>query len=167
MEKQKRVKIETEDGTKYITYRPVESIPEKNTICNVYCRYSKICGRIPDPRNMDDEDSSYLEFCNSLGDNLGVEEDEKTNNKGTECLSAMIPIEGSLEELYKDRKDILQIIIGKDPIYKLSDIIDNCCPGICEFYSADHSDCSIDNGMCILRGLLLNKKTVKKESGEN
>lgn len=154
MEKLKRVKIMTPEGEKYITYRPVENINVDQLLCDSECQYGKVCGKIPDPRKPENEEYCFTDFCNSLGEGDG--ESDK--------LTLMVPMEGELENIFKDRKDILQIIVGKDPIIKLSEAIEKCCPGMCDMYNSEHTECKLDNRMCIFRNLFLRKtKRSKKE----
>lgn len=154
MDKLKRIKVMTPKGEKFIVYRPIDEIPTDGIICDVKCPYGEICGKLPDPRNPEDKDLCFIDFCNTLGEDEG--DDEK--------ISTMVPNDGEMENLFKDEKDILQFIIESNPVYKLSDIIDSCCPNICEYYNPDHTDCNIENKMCLIRGLFFKRKKGKKDN---
>lgn len=158
MDKIKRVKVLTPSGDKFIIYRPLEEIPTDKLICDENCPYGKSCGKLPDPRDPDNEELSFTDFCNSLGENEG----------DSESLVSMVPAEGELENLFKDREDILQIILENNPVYSLTNIIDSCCPDMCESYDKSHSYCTLENKMCILRPLLCGaaKKFKKNKSEE-
>lgn len=155
MDKLKRVKVDTPLGVKYLTFSPVSEIPTDELICTKYCSYHEVCGKLPHPSDPTNEDLSFTDFCNDLGE-----------KEGDEDLALTFPCKGELENLFKDDKSILQIIVGKNPIYRLTDIIDSCCPGMCELYNKEHSKCTERNRMCIFSSLLI-KSPLKNEKTEN
>lgn len=158
MDKLKRVKVSTPDGVKYVMFRPVTELPTDRLICDDYCPYEKICGKLPDPRDPGNKELCFTDFCNTLGE--GDDEDEK--------LVGMVPVEGELENLFKDNPNFLKELIEKEnPVYKLSSIIDKCCPGMCEYYSSNYEYCTLKNKMCILRGLLVGESFKKKGNNDN
>ncbi len=48
----------------------------------------------------------------------------------------------------------------------LDEVIDKCCPDICEYYNKEHSECTLENKMCILRGLFVGPVKEDKPSKE-
>lgn len=146
MKKPKTVKIPMADGSnKQVILRPIEEIPTSHLICDKECPYGKCCAFIPDPRDPNNTELSFTDFCNDLGSNEGDDPE----------LSSMVPKEGTVEELFKDQPNILQKIIGDKKLVYLNEVIDKCCPDICEYYNKDHSNCTLENKMCILRGLFV------------
>ena len=146
MKKLKTVKIPMSDGSeKVVAYRPIEKIPTSHLICDKECPYGKCCSFMPDPRDPGNQELSFTDFCNDLGGS-GEEDD---------ALSSMVPKEGTLEEVFKDQPDVLQKIIASRKLVYLDEVIDKCCPDICEYYNKVHSECSLENKMCFLRGLFV------------
>ena len=146
MKKLKSIKVSMSDGTeKVIVYRPIEEIPTSHLICDKECPYGKCCSELPDPRNMEDEELSFTDFCNDLGAEDGSDSE----------LTSMVPKDGSLEELFRGYPNVLQKIIGKKKLVYLNDVIDKCCPDICDYYNKEHTDCTLENKMCFLRGLFV------------
>ena len=94
---------------------------------------------------MEDEELSFTDFCNDLGAEDGSDSE----------LTSMVPKDGSLEELFRGYPNVLQKIIGKKKLVYLNDVIDKCCPDICDYYNKEHTDCTLENKMCFLRGLFV------------
>lgn len=159
--KLRRVKVMTPEGEKYLMYRPISDIPKDCIICDSDCPYGKVCGELPDPRNPEDKDSCFTDFCNEIGEN-----NEKNGEESIE-MSTYIPCDGELENFFSDKENVLQIIIGKDPVFKLTDIIDSCCPSMCDYYDKSHQDCTFENKMCIFRPLFLGTNKLKKKNKKN
>lgn len=146
MNKLKRVKVSTPDGDKYIMFRPVIELPSDKLICVSDCPYGEICGKLPDPRDPQNKELCFADFCNSLGEGEGEDEE----------LVGFVPVDGELEKVFLFDKDILKVMIkDENPMYRLSDIINKCCPGVCDLYSPDYEHCTIKNKMCLLRGLFI------------
>ena len=156
MKKLKTVKVPTSNGEKVVVFRPIEDIPTSHLICDKECPYGKCCSFIPDPRDPGNEELSFIDFCNDLGANEGEDSD----------LTSMVPKEGTLEEIFKDQPDILQKIAGNKKLVYLDEVIDKCCPDICEYYNKEHSECTLENKMCILRGLFVGPVKEDKPSKE-
>lgn len=148
-----KVSLKEVDGkvrTKSIVFKPVEMEEGGKIVCDK-CYYSNICRYIPDPRNIGNKDYCFTDYCSDLSvDNSGNSTD----------LCNMIPLEGELEKLFTD-KSIFENIVSKDPIYRLSDLINKACPGMCEYYTEDHSNCSLNNKLCIFRELFIKNKDKK------
>ena len=96
----------------------------------------------------------YYVVCNNEDDECngyhaeGEGEDEE--------LVGFVPVDGELEKVFLFDKDILKVMIkDENPMYRLSDIINKCCPGVCDLYSPDYEHCTIKNKMCLLRGLFI------------
>ena len=152
MKKFKTIKVtfEEENGksrTESIVFKPVEIDTSRCIVCDK-CYYTKLCRYLPDPRYMNNKDYCFTDYCSDLS---------VDNNGSNTELCNMIPLEGELERVFKD-KNIFKNIIDSDPLYKLSELIDKACPGMCEFYNKDHSGCSVDNKLCIFRELFINSK---------
>ena len=148
LRKEKTVKIKDKKTGKInsIPYRPVDlsKLNEKEILCFKECKYSKVCDKLPDPSNMEDNGRCFTDFCSSLGDKT------EENNKGDKSLEdpslcQMVPKEGSLEELFKDKEDILQLLIKKGTLININEFIDKVCPK-CKFS---------ENKMCLLRDIFL------------
>ena len=155
----KRVKVVTEKGDRFITFKPVDLNDNlEELVCEKSCPYSKICDKIPDPRNMKDKNLKFLDFC-------GEAEDEKDNTS----LGNMVPLEGTVEEFFKDYPDIFQILIKNNTMVGIKDIIHRVCSGWCESYNKELSNCNSSNSICWLQDLFINhiSKDEKKENEEN
>ena len=149
IKKLKKCKVNTPKGEIFLTFRPVSSdIPLDQLICDAECPYSKVCDKLPDPRNPEDKDLSFMDFCGNLGD-----EEE------TQALSDMVPVEGTIEEAFlSEFPDIFQILIDKNPVVKLKNIVDSFCSTWCDVYQSDYSMCCSENKACIMNDLFLGKK---------
>lgn len=152
MEKYIRVKIETKNGgTRFLTYKPVPVSEATTLICETDCPYKDVCDKIRDPRNPENEDLRFLDFCSDLG--MTEEDRAKGNTKGADY----VPVEGTIETELGDLQDIFQDIIKSDPVVKTSDVIDSICPGWCDDYCPDHKNCSAKNNTCILKNLFMKR----------
>jgi hypothetical protein len=70
----------------------------------------------------------------------------------------MIPVPGSLEEGFKNEKDIFQKLIEKNPTIRLSDLIEKVCStGWCEEYNKEHTNCVASNKSCLMQDLFIKK----------
>jgi hypothetical protein len=142
----KRVKVVTEKGDRFITFKPVDLKDNlEELVCEKNCPYSKICDKIPDPRNMNDKNLKFLDFC-------GEAEDERDNTS----LGNMVPLEGTVEEFFKDYPDIFQILIKNNTMVGIKDIIHRVCSGWCENYNKEMTNCKSTNSICWLQDLFIN-----------
>lgn len=145
--KNRRVTVTGKNGETYhFKFKPVVIKDSNEMVCENNCPYNNICDEIRDPRDIDNPDRCFSDFCAELGESDEEEED----------LLYMIPDSGSLEEGFKNRKDIFQQIIKEDPVIRLKDLIDSvCADGWCPEYLADHSNCNSCNLGCILHNLFI------------
>lgn len=118
--------ITTEEG---LLFKKVV-VPDIKLPCD-FCTYQNICDDISDPRGVDG--CTFLDYCSGLEDGL-------------------VPMDGTIEKVMK--VDTLGAMIKKDPEVKVSKVIDTVCPGLCDSYKKDHSECNSTNRTCILRSLL-------------
>ena len=104
IEKLRRVKVETENGTRYLQFRPVVKMPEgRKMACDTVCPYGgKLCSKLRDPSCPDDEESSFMDFCANLGD------DDDAKNKD---LQTYIPEAGTIEENLYDFQNVYEVLI--------------------------------------------------------
>lgn len=150
VEKLKRVRIETPEGPKFITFRPVTELPEgKKIACDCVCPYGgKVCSRLKDPSAPDDPESTFMDFCANLGDDL----DEKNR-----VLATYMPSPGTLEENLPDWNNVYNVLIKENGYVRVTDVIDSACSDTCPMYDPEHSKCSPENRACLLQDLLKNK----------
>lgn len=124
--------------------------------CEDFCPYADICDKIPDPRDPENKERSFLDFCGELAEN----EDEK--------LIDVIPCENSIESSLSDVVgDIYQTLIEKKQLVSVGEAIDKICPGWCDSYDKEHSACKVTNKSCILSNLFSGKKVEEEEEKEN
>jgi hypothetical protein len=151
--KKVRVKVTTPKGDKYLTYDwySVKQMEETHdSLCN-FCPYSSsICDNLADPRNPDDPNSSFTDFCTEL-DTIDLENGKQVN------LSYYHPEEGTIEKELDGVIDISQCTIQRGRRVKLEDVIDCVCPDCCDMYKKDHSGCTQDINTCILKELFKKK----------
>lgn len=144
-----KVTLKEKDGNlkdEKLVFKPITVEGGGKIVCDD-CYYSKICRYIPDPRYIDNKDYCFTDYCSDLSvDNSGNSTD----------LCNMVPVEGELERLFAD-KNIFENIENNNPLYRLSELIDKACPSMCELYDKDHSNCSLNNKLCIFRELFINK----------
>lgn len=151
MMKKKIYRIKTSTGkTIAIPMIPVDTkkiIEEKGKVCD-YCPYEALCPNLPDPRDIDNPESTLIDFCAIIES----EDDKKFEN----CY----PEEGSLEEVYEDRADIVQKLIENNPMVSVHKVIESVCGGVglCPDYNPEHTGCSDKNVTCILKQLFKNDK---------
>ena len=152
VEKLRNVKIDTEKGERILQFRPVESLPDgRRWDCDTVCPYGgKICRRLIDPRNPNDPNSDFMNFCSDLG------EDENADPKD-KVLQTYIPVKGTLEENLYDIGNFYKTLIEKNGFVRITDVIDGVCSDTCPMWNKEHSKCSPSNGACILQDLLKNQ----------
>ena len=159
LKKLKVAVIETPLGKRRMTFRPVEDktiIEGTNEqliggeyLCDVHCPYGKVCQYLPDPRHPENKEYKFCDLCAELGDRAGDEENEDYS-----IFRTMVPCDGEIERVFgEDMPKIMDILMEANPMYSLNQIIDAVCPGFCEFYDGEHSQCGAHNSLCILSGL--------------
>lgn len=159
--KLKRVKVMTQKGERVLVFRPIKDIPTEQVICETECPYGKICDKIIDPRNPNNPDFKFTDFCGDLGEIM--EEESESEKSKNEDLTEYVPVEGTIEENLYDFPDIFQTLIEKNPMVRISDVIDKCCSSWCDSYTKDHSNCNTKNKLCIMHDLFKNDRFVKKD----
>ena len=161
--KLKRVKVITPKGERTLLYKPVNDIPTENVICETACPYGKLCEKLEDPRHPEDPNFRFTDFCGELGikdidDGVNSEENDEEIS-----LIEMVPVEGTIEKNLSDFPDIYQQLIAKDPVVKLSEIIEKFCSNWCDSYNKEHTNCKYENKLCMMHDLFKNDKLVSDE----
>jgi hypothetical protein len=154
--KLKKVIIETELGHRTLLMKPISSNSLSLTIsmCESFCPYFGICRSLPDPRDLEDENSNFLNCCIDC-----IPTDPEPGEDGLNYY--YVPAENSIEQaLGKEFPSIVAALSKGNPIFHLNDIIDNVCNGWCDKYKADHSGCNPSNPMCLFRKLVKTIPTV-------
>ncbi len=122
--------------------------------CEQFCPYAEYCDQIPDPRDPENKERSFLDFCGELSEN----EDEKYID--------VIPCENSIESSLSDVVgDVFQTLINKKHLVSVDKAIDKICPGWCDSYDQEHSACRVTNKSCMLTNLFAEMKN-KEEKEE-
>jgi hypothetical protein len=122
-------------------------------ICDGGCAYFNICAKLRDPRDPDDKDLCFIDFCQDLG----------TDSDGNRTdFSNMCPVDGTIESNLGDQ-DIFQDIIKTNPFVRVTDVIEKVCKGedgvpFCPGYNEKHTNCVYSNDMCILKSLFPKSK---------
>ena len=148
MKKKKIYKIQTEAGIASLSMIPVDKenlTAEKPMLCD-FCPYNGLCNKIPDPRNVEDNTSTFMDLCMVISN---TEDDD---------YGDYVPELGSVEGCYSNQ-DVVQSLIKKNPLVSTHKVIDSVCGelGLCPDYNKEHSECSDKNKTCILRQLFKNE----------
>lgn len=152
--KKNRVSIVDIDGTKYrFKFHAITGLEPVDLICEKHCPLDGICDKLRDPRNMSDEEGSFMDFCLAAGQK-GKSDDEIMND---ETITNLAPDMGDVIKWVEGvDSDIYQALIKDNPLVNLNQVIDNVCgPNgyACGFYNEEHSNCTSKNGLCILKSL--------------
>lgn len=145
----KRVKINTPNGVRYLTYKPavVNEENSKDLLCT-QCSYYGKCDKFLNPETPDDKESSFQEFCSELG--TPSEEGQKVDIQ----LIDYIPEDGTLEENISDLQDAYEVLIKKNGYVKVTDVIDCVCKESCPLWNEEHTECKSSNEFCLLEDLI-------------
>lgn len=159
LKKIKVIKVYGENGQKFaFKFRPLYNVESDELVCETRCPYCSICDYIRDPRAISDPERTFSDFCGELGETSDPE------------ILNMIPVLGSLEEGFKDQKDIFEQLVKENPTVRLNDIIEKVCSGWCEDYVETHDNCVSCNQSCLMRDLFIklepSKKDKNKETGK-
>lgn len=152
-EKVKVIKVADPKGGEELVFKFVPRQSNNEDInCDTICPYANICEKICDPNHLGEEGYNFVDFCAKVEIDRATEEapDDEEASKTT-----YIPAEGSLEEAFKNHEDILKQIVDKDPVVRVSKLIDNFCCDFCDSYDEEHTNCTSDNRSCILRKLFI------------
>lgn len=123
--------------------------------CERVCTYYKYCEHIKDPRNLEDLKMRFIDFCGSIGEFEG-------------CDGNLIPVDGTVEENFKDDLDIMNQLIDKNPpLVNVKDFIDNVCRNFCDSHKLDYSECKSDNAGCLLNMLFKNKNIISVKGNDD
>lgn len=161
----KSITVDTPSGKKTITMVPVlvnfdeDKIAITDTFCSTCCPYGSICGKLKDPRDPNNG-KTLTDWCNEISftdDSL-----ENTND-----YAIMHPMEGEIERLYDEESSPFKQLLQLNPVVNLNTFIDNVCPGFCDKYNKDHSNCGLDNDFCICRGLFVRKLNTSYLNGND
>ncbi len=152
----KTIDVNTPSGIKTITMVPVminleeDKISITETFCATCCPYGSICGKLRDPRDPKNKEKNLADWCNEVS--FTDETLECTNE-----FAMMHPMEGEIEKLYDEKSEPFKQLLEYNPLINLNTFIDNVCPGFCDRYDKDHSNCSFDNEFCICKSLFVRK----------
>lgn len=135
---------------KNFTFTPAGYEQDKAFDCTLVCQYAKICHLLPDPREPENKDKSFMTFCGEL-------------SEGDDFDECYIPQDGTIEENYSEDEDVVKKIIDSTATIRVKDIVDDFCSGFCDQYTADYHNCSSCNAGCIIANLLRNKNILTEE----
>jgi len=153
-----KVKVNTPKGERTLLFREIPKVEEYSCMCDSVCPYKGLCDYICDPRDPENKESTFLDFCSSLG-----EEIEDSNREGREGeaeagkerkLLDSVPVEGTIEKNLSDFPDVVQNIISKNPVVRVKDIITNVCSEWCDMYTEDCSNCKQGTEGCFLKNII-------------
>lgn len=161
MNKYKSVKVETPQGERTLQYKCGERFLKSETpvnICEADCSYYKVCRLLPDPTKPKDfKDFRFCDFCTRVAENASTDEEREIRH--------MVPVPGTIEnELGDIYPRILDVILEKNPMIYLSDVIDCICEFNCDMYDENHSQCGAGNSMCLLQDLFIKAKNRKQDT---
>lgn len=126
-----------------------ENNPEE-LFCNT-CPLHGFCNLIPDPRDPENKEVTFMDFCGATGDQSISE------TLSSDKYENLLPVVSDVIEYTKVLgSDVYQKIIEKDPYVKLSEVIDCMCGEggyPCPMYNKEHSNCSSSNLVCVLKNL--------------
>ena len=152
IEKLVKVKITTPKGDKTLTFKKYGLDESDRRIpCTEKCPYSRTCELFPHPEYPDNSVVDFSDYCGSLGQ----DDDSKLD---------LVPVKGTLEKNLRDMmtKDHFKKFIEEDRLVNIGSAIDSICSGgWCDLYNSEHTQCTSENGSCILHNIL--KSEVVKE----
>lgn len=147
--KVKEIVIETIKGTKKLLFAPIPYADEGCFCCDKYCPIGiKKCCLLPNPLDLDNEDSSFQNFCASLG------EGDWEYGRNSE-LRYYVPVEGTIESNFHDLDDRYRKYIEENGYVNIKTVIRKCCQD-CSMLTDDFRNCNATNELCLLGDLLKN-----------
>lgn len=159
--KKVRVKIVTPVGIRYLTFipKPINESSINESLCNICSYGTSICDNLSCPIDPNDENIRFSDFCTGLGSGEILKSD---GTEETMDLSNYYPEEGTIEKELGDIIDINGCSIKFGRQVKITEVIDCICPGGCDLYNKEHSQCTSSNHICILRDLLKTRSDGKE-----
>jgi hypothetical protein len=150
------VPVETPKGKKVVKFFQFSGEDTEGARpCEQFCPYADICDKIPDPRDPQNKDRSFLDFCGELSE----AEDDK--------FVDVIPCENSIETSLSDVVgDVYQTLINRKHLVSVDKAIDKICPGWCDSYDKEHSACKVTNKSCMLSNLFAGAKSDGVSEGD-
>ena len=119
-------------------------------LCKTQCPYGiDRCSLIPDPRDSQDPDKCFQDFCFELSDE-------------GEQFSSYVPKKGTIEEGMRDVNQFKHII-EKGSLVDIREVIHTMCNGLCDRYQKNLEGCTSDNQTCILHDILI-KRDINRDS---
>lgn len=145
-----KVKVSTPKGDRYLMFQPFDDTEKMEKLpCESVCPYGiKVCEAMPDPRDPSNKAKCFANWCTELGR-------EADQDK---ILVRSVPAAGTIESSLGDFKEIYQALLEKNPMVRLTEVIDCVCSGGCDMYNESHSNCNHENKFCILRNLFKNER---------
>lgn len=150
--KVKSVKVEVKEKNFTFRFHPVyDDVENPEQLFCESCPLFSFCDLLSDPREPDNKETSFQDFCIATGDQALQEvlNDDKFENLLPEVSDVLVYTKHMDEDIYKK-------LIQKDPYVKVAEVIDCMCgPNgyTCPMYNPEHTNCSSTNGICILRKL--------------
>ena len=153
--KNKKVEVVINGKTYSFKFYPVYDNPENpEQIYCTSCPLLNFCDLISYPNDPDDQQKTFQDFCIETGDQTP---ENIFNDGGFENL---VPEISDVLRFANDfNQNIYKQILQKDKYVRLGDVIDSFCGPdgyTCPVYNKDHTNCSSENGLCVLRKLFPN-----------
>jgi hypothetical protein len=152
--KKSRTSIVDVDGVKYkFKFHAIAGLAPEDLLCEKFCPLNDICDKLKDPRNMGDDEASFMDFCLAAGQKDKTEEEIMND----ESITNLIPdLEGVIKFADATNTDIYQELIKSHPLVDLNDVIDHVCSENgynCPMYNKEHTGCTNKNGLCVLKSM--------------
>lgn len=153
--KNKKVEVVINEKTYSFKFLPVYDDKENpEQIFCTSCPLCDFCDLISDPKNPDNKERSFQDFCIETGDQ--TPEDMFSEGK----FENLVPEISDVLKFANDfNQNIYKQMLQKDRYVRLGDVIDSFCGPdgyTCPVYNKDHTNCSSENGLCVLRKLFSN-----------
>ncbi len=134
-------------------FTPVGSDVNPEDLLCEKCPLYDICDKVRDPRDLNNEDLNFNDFCLSGG----KRDDTADDLLNDEYMGDFLPsIEDFLKYTEEVNKDVYKQLLETHPLVDLNKVIDCVCGPdgyACSFYNPEHSECTSKNGLCILKSL--------------
>lgn len=152
-----RIPVQTPVGEKTLKFFRVVATEDGKPIgrpCEGLCPYSESCDFLPDPRDPQNQQKGFMDFCGEL-QIADLKSNENSDGPIENPYLDCIPCDGTVEENLEDilGNETYKRLIESRKVVKIKDFVDNVCSGWCDYYEKDHSNCNQSNPLCILAKL--------------
>jgi len=134
-------------------FQPVTGLKPDELVCDAICPLNNLCDKMRDPRDMNDNEASFNDFCLAAGDKDKSAEDILND----ESIENLMPVMEDVAKFAEETDtDIYQDLIKANPLVKLGDVIDCMCGPdgyACSMYDPEHTNCTSKNGLCVLKSM--------------